>query len=48
MSAEFMFLATIYTKVHRDHGIHTEIANMHCMEIACTCSFYMGVTSADG
>jgi hypothetical protein len=27
---------------HRYHSVHTERANMHCQEIACTTSLDMG------
>jgi hypothetical protein len=33
---------------HRDHSIHIERANMHCQGIACTRSFYLYLTSAEG
>jgi hypothetical protein len=32
--------------IHRDHSI--ERANMHCQSIACTRSFDVGLTSAEG
>ncbi len=33
---------------HRVLSIHIERANMHCQGIACTRSFYVGLTSAEG
>ncbi len=33
---------------HRVLSIHIERANMHCQGIACTRSFYVGLTSAGG
>jgi hypothetical protein len=33
---------------HRDYSIHIEITNMHCQGIACTRSFGMGLSLAEG
>jgi hypothetical protein len=33
--------------LHRDHNIQIERANMPCQGIACTKSFYVGLTTAE-